>query len=52
MKATDERSKLAQKLAEQREKYNNIVASKSDLQTELIKAEQEKLEVSKALVEL
>jgi hypothetical protein len=35
-----------------REKYNQLIRDKGDLQSELIKSEEEKLEVSKALVEL
>lgn len=35
-----------------REKYNEIVRQKADLQQDLIRSEEEKLEVSKALVEL
>lgn len=35
-----------------REKYNLLVKEKSDLQGELIQAEEEKLEISKALVDL
>ena len=35
-----------------REKFNDIVRQKAELQSELIRSEEEKLEVSKALVEL
>jgi len=35
-----------------REKYNLIIKEKSELQVDLIKAEEEKLEVSKALVDI
>lgn len=52
MRTADEKSRLSGKLAELREKYNQLVKSKSDLQAELIKSEEEKLEISKALVEL
>jgi len=43
---------MASKLSEIREKYNNLLKEKSDLQSELIRSEEDKLEVSKALVEL
>lgn len=33
-------------------KFNEIVKSKADLQSELIKSEEEKLKISKALIEL
>ncbi|KRX05294.1 P-loop containing nucleoside triphosphate hydrolase [Pseudocohnilembus persalinus] len=52
MRQADDKQRLANKLAELREKFNQIVREKGDLQGELIKVEEEKLEVSKALVEL
>jgi len=52
LKMIDEKQKLAAKLSELREKYNQLVKSKADLQNELIQCEEEKLEISKALVEL
>ena len=52
LKGTDERQRLGGKLNELREKYNELVRSKAELQAELIKSEEEKLEISKALVEL
>mmetsp|Transcript_11558 Transcript_11558/g.10031 ORF Transcript_11558/g.10031 Transcript_11558/m.10031 type:complete len:229 (+) Transcript_11558:529-1215(+) len=52
LRSLDEKQKIAQKLSEIREKYNDLVKSKADLQNELIKSEEEKLEISKALVEL
>ena len=33
-------------------KFNDLVKSKADLQAELIQSEEEKLKVSKALIEL
>jgi predicted nuclease with TOPRIM domain len=39
-------------LAALRDKYNDLVKQKQDLQNDLIKSEEDKLEVSKALVEL
>jgi len=52
LKGADERQKMGSKLSELREKYNQLVKSKADLQAELIRSEEEKLEISKALVEL
>lgn len=52
LKGTDEKQKLGAKLSELREKYNQLVRNKADIQAELIKSEEEKLEISKALVEL
>lgn len=52
LRTADEKQRMAQKLQELREKYNALVRSKSDLQGELIRSEEEKLEISKALVEL
>lgn len=52
LRSIDEKQKMAQKLSELREKYNDLVKGKADLQNELIKSEEEKLEISKALVEL
>lgn len=43
---------MAQKLSTMREKFNEIVKEKAELRQELIKSEEEKLEVSKTLVEL
>jgi len=34
------------------DKYNKLVASKVDLQEELIRVEEDKLDISKALIEL
>lgn len=52
MRQADDKSKLAQKLTALREKYNDLIKQKAELQSELIKCEEDKLEVSKALVEL
>lgn len=52
MRTSDDKQKLAQKLSAMRENYNNLVRQKTELQNELIKCEEDKLEVSKALVEL
>jgi len=52
MRAADEKQRLGGKLSEIREKYNGLLKEKAELQTELIKSEEDKLEVSKALVEL
>ncbi|EGR27555.1 kinesin-like protein, putative [Ichthyophthirius multifiliis] len=52
LKLEEDRQRYAQKLTEIREKYNQLVKDKGDLQGELIKCEEEKLEISKALVEL
>lgn len=52
MRNADDKQKMAQKLSALREKYNEIVRQKAELQQELIRSEEEKLEVSKALVEL
>ena len=41
-----------QKMAEMKSKFNDMVKSKADLQQELIKSEEQKLKVSKALIEL
>ena len=41
-----------QKMAEMKTKFNDMVKSKADLQQELIRSEEEKLKVSKALIEL
>lgn len=52
MRQADDKQRLAAKLADIREKYNLLIKEKADLQGDLIKSEEEKLEVSKALVEL
>ena len=52
MKYAEDKQKLALKLSETRERYNLLVKEKCDLQGELIQAEEEKLEISKALIDL
>jgi len=52
MRHTDDRKKLAERITELRDKYNDLVKSKAELQAELIKSEEEKLQVSKALIEM
>ena len=39
-------------MAEMKAKYNDVIKSKASLQEDLIAAEEEKLKVSKALIEL
>ena len=39
-------------MQEMKSKFNDLVKSKADLQSELISSEEEKLKVSKALIEL
>lgn len=52
MKFTDEKTKLINRMQEMKSKFNELVRSKADLQSELIQSEEEKLKVSKALIEL
>ena len=52
MKMADEKSWLVNKMQEMKMKFNEIVKSKTDLQGNLIESEEEKLKVSKALIEL
>jgi len=52
MKMADEKSWDRNKMQEMKAKFNDIVKSKADLQGELIKSEEEKLKVSKAMIEL
>ncbi|CDW90229.1 kinesin-like protein [Stylonychia lemnae] len=52
MKFTDEKTKLINRMQEMKSKFNELVRSKADLQAELIQSEEEKLKVSKALIEL
>ncbi len=52
MKMADEKSRLVNKMQEMKSKFNDIVKSKTDIQGELIKSEEEKLKVSKAMIEL
>lgn len=43
MKDAEEKQQLTQKLVELRDKYNELVKSKADLNAELIASEEEKL---------
>ena len=52
MKFTDEKTQLVNRMQEMKNKFNELVKSKADLQAELISSEEEKLKVSKALIEL
>eukprot|EP00003_Mantamonas_plastica_P002705 TRINITY_DN1206_c0_g2_i10.p1 TRINITY_DN1206_c0_g2~~TRINITY_DN1206_c0_g2_i10.p1 ORF type:complete len:879 (-),score=332.36 TRINITY_DN1206_c0_g2_i10:832-3468(-) len=48
----EEKEQMYRKLVELRDKYNALVESKTDLKSNLIEQEEEKLHVSKALLEL
>ena len=52
IKYTEEKQKLIARMQEMKGKFNDLVQSKADLQSELISSEEEKLKVSKALIEL
>ena len=52
MRFTDDKQKLILRMQEMKGKFNELVQSKADLQAELIQSEEEKLKVSKALIEL
>ena len=52
MRYNDEKQKLVARMQEMKSKFNELVQSKADLQAELINSEEEKLKVSKALIEL
>ena len=52
MKYRDEKERLVDKMQEIKTKYNEMIQNKSDLQSDLIMSEEEKLKVSKALIEL
>lgn len=52
MKANDEKDRLIGRLGDLKNKFNDLVRSKAELQQELITSEEEKLKVSKALIEL
>ena len=45
-------SRLIEKYAELKNKYNQALKSKSEAQLDLIKCEQEKLQIGKSLVEV
>ena len=51
IKKIDNDGRLAERLGELKEKYNRMVRLKRELHGELIKSEEEKLQISKALVE-
>ena len=52
MRFTDDKQKLVTRMQEMKSKFNELVQSKAELQAELITSEEEKLKVSKALIEL
>jgi coiled-coil domain-containing protein 78 len=52
LRFTDDKQKLVQRMQEMKSKFNELVQSKAELQAELITSEEEKLKVSKALIEL
>ena len=52
MKTKDESNRLVSQMGEMKNKFNDVVKSKTELQQELITSEEEKLKVSKALIEL
>ena len=52
LKFADEKEEVQQKIREVKEGYNNLVREKAELQEELIRSEEERLQVSRALVEL
>ena len=52
MRAGDDRDRLVQRMADMKAKFNDLVKTKADLQQDLIYSEEEKLKVSKALIEL
>lgn len=52
MKTKDESNRLVSQMGEIKNKFNDVVKSKTELQQELITSEEEKLKVSKALIEL
>ena len=51
IKKIDNDGRLAERLGELKEKYNRMIRLKRELHGELIKSEEEKLQISKALVE-
>jgi hypothetical protein len=52
LRFTDDKQKLVTRMQEMKSKFNELVQSKAELQAELITSEEEKLKVSKALIEL
>lgn len=52
LRFADERSSVIERMKELKEAYNRLVKEKADLQGDLIRSEEERLQVSRALVEL
>lgn len=52
MKTEDDYNRLLEKYAELKNKYGQSLKAKSEAQLELIRCEEEKLEIGKALVEV
>lgn len=52
LKLAEERSSIIERLRDTKEAYNKLVKEKADLQDELIRSEEERLQVAKALIEL
>jgi len=52
MKGHDEKDRLIQRMGEMKSKFNDLIKQKAELQSELITSEEEKLKISKALIEL
>ena len=52
MRFTDDKQKLIMRMQEMKGKFNELIQTKADLQAEVIQSEEEKLKVSKALIEL
>ncbi len=52
LRFTEDKQKLVTRMQEMKAKFNELVQSKAELQAELITSEEEKLKVSKALIEL
>jgi hypothetical protein len=52
LRDSDEKNMLLQRLKELKEAFNKLVKEKADLQSDLIASEEDRLQVSKALIEL
>ena len=52
LKFADERATVMERMKDLRENFNELVRQKADLQGDLIRSEEERLQVSRALVEL
>lgn len=52
LKYADEKSQLALRIRDLKAAYNKLLNEKTDLQEELIKSEEQRLDISKALIEL